>query len=321
MARLMGKAIRKICRLLTPTCKWLCVLADMGEKGGKPTIFKFLSIIAPLENRNLKQLFHIKNSNSNNGQQVLSVRLGEKHCSFAITDKSGNELYQLFYCTTDEWNEKELADFLTSYPVLNNSFYQVQVAYDFPQSVLLSSKQYRQEDAELLLSTSGFKSGIVNIVTEPLIEWQFENIYAVPKEIQEWVNKIFPASKSRHQYSLEIKNINPVSINGSVLVDFRKEDFTVVMVKGSQFLLAQTFDYSTPADVLYYLLKICQQFSLSQQELQLQLSGLIDKQSALYSELYQYFINVEFREASWNDSNEYPAHFFTSLNDLAKCVS
>jgi hypothetical protein len=52
------------------------------------------------------------------------------------------------------------------------------------------------------------------------------------------------------------------------------------------------------------------------------LSGLIDKQSALYKELYQYFINIEFSEAGWNMAGtEYPAHFFTSLNDLAQCVS
>ncbi|MBL0129692.1 MAG: hypothetical protein IPP43_00005, partial [Chitinophagaceae bacterium] len=47
----------------------------------------------------------------------------------------------------------------------------------------------------------------------------------------------------------------------------------------------------------------------------------IDKQSSLYKELYQYFIGVEFSDASWNSMREFPDHFFTSLNDLAKCVS
>ncbi len=285
-----------------------------------------MSIIAPLEIKKLKQLFHITNGNSNAGLLVLSLRLGEKHGSFAITDKSGNELYQLFYCTTNDqmeigWDEKERVEFLASYPILNNSFYQVQVAYDFPQSILLSSKEYKQGDAELLLNSSGFSIGNASVTTESIAEWQLTNTYAVPKEIQEWVSKIFPAATLRHQYSLEIKNINPVGAGGNMIVDFRKEDFTVVAAKDSKFLLAQTFDYSTPADVLYYLLKICQQFSLSQQKLQLKLSGLIDKQSSLYNELCQYFINIEFREASWNVSNEYPAHFFTSLNDLAKCAS
>ena len=178
MARLIGNAIFRMCRLLISTCKLVCG-AVIAIKVGKPTIFKFLSIIASLENRDLKQLFHIKNSSSNNGPQVLSVRLGEKHGSFAITDKSGNELYQLFYCTTDVWNEKELANFLTSYPALNNSFYQVQVAYDFPHSILHSSKEYKQEDAGLLLSSLGFNSGNANVITEPVTEWPLNNIYEI----------------------------------------------------------------------------------------------------------------------------------------------
>jgi len=107
----------------------------------------------------------------------------------------------------------------------------------------------------------------------------------------------------------------------SLVVDFRTNDFTVLASKGSLLLLTQTFAYSTPEDVLYYLLNTCRQFNLSQQELQLQLSGLIDKRSSLYNELYQYFIHIDFREAGWNLKNEYPAHFFTSLNDLATCAS
>ncbi|HNA96743.1 MAG TPA: DUF3822 domain-containing protein, partial [Chitinophagaceae bacterium] len=65
-----------------------------------------------------------------------------------------------------------------------------------------------------------------------------------------------------------------------------------------------------------------QQFSLSQQTVSVRLSGLIDKQSALYKDLYQYFREITFREAGWHTVEpEYPAHFFTSLNDLAPCVS
>jgi hypothetical protein len=49
---------------------------------------------------------------------------------------------------------------------------------------------------------------------------------------------------------------------------------------------------------------------------------MIDQQSALYKELYQYFLHIEFRNASWTiPADEYPAHFFTSLNELAQCVS
>ncbi len=268
----------------------------------------------------MKQLFSIENNNSGSGQLILSLRLGKRHAGFAITNKTGLELYQLAYCAINELSENEIAEFLSSYPCLQNSFYEVQVVYDSEQSVLISSKNYKQEDAGLLLSMTAGNNGHVNIVSELIAEWQLYNVYAVPQEIQEYLLKKFPAAGFRHQYSLGIKNAETTATTGSMTVDFRPDDFTAIIAKAGKILLVQTFEYSTPEDVLYYLLKTCQQFSLSQQEVQLKLSGLVDKQSSLYKELYQYFIQIEFREASWNAGNDYPAHFFTSLNDLAKCA-
>ena len=277
-------------------------------------------IIARLENTVLKQLFNIKNDSSDNAGQVLSLRVGEKHISFAITNRSGSAVYQLAYCTVHEMNENELEEFWSAYPVLNNSFLLGLVAWDYPQSLLIPSTGFKQEDAGLLLRTS-YNINNQPAVAEAIPHWQLYNVFAAPKEIQEWMSKKFPAAKSGHQYSLDIRNINAADSEGTIQVDFRKDDFTILAARQSKFLLAQTFEYSTPEDVLYYLLKTCQQFSLSQQQVHIQLSGLVDKESALYKELYQYFIHVAFREASWNMSNEYPAHFFTSLNDLAKCAS
>jgi hypothetical protein len=72
-------------------------------------------------------------------------------------------------------------------------------------------------------------------------------------------------------------------------------------------------------------LKACNQFSLSREEIQLFISGLIEKESQLFRELYLNFLNIQFREPTWrlagNGDKEYPSHFFTSLNDLARCAS
>ena len=80
------------------------------------------------------------------------------------------------------------------------------------------------------------------------------------------------------------------------------------------------------ADVLYYLLKICSGFSISQKEVKLVLSGFLEKQSLLYRELYNYFVRVSFQQIPdfiklSRSFNEYPAWFFSSLFNLATCVS
>jgi Protein of unknown function (DUF3822) len=269
----------------------------------------------------LKQLFHITESKAENLQPVLSIRLGETHASFAITNKQGNELYELAYCTEENWNEKTLMDFFEEYPSLNNSFYQVFVAYDFSQSILAPVVFYKPEESQALLNSMfGMLPGS-HVISERIAEWQLYNTYAVAAEVQGWINKKFPAAQFWHQYSLAVKNIPVAGDAGNLLIDIRTDNFAIVGTKNSRLLIAQSFSYSTPEDVLYYLLKICHEFSLSQKEVKVHLSGLIDKDSALYKEFYQYFINVEFREAGWKTESDYPNHFFTSLNDLAKCAS
>ena len=52
----------------------------------------------------------------------------------------------------------------------------------------------------------------------------------------------------------------------------------------------------------------------------------IEKKSAIFKELYQYFLNIEFASANDDirlsgDFYEYPVHFFSSLFKLALCVS
>ena len=274
----------------------------------------------------MKQLFHLENNTSEGGQQVLSLNLGQKHAGFAITSKSGLDLFQLAVCSADDpiaigWNEKELMKFFAAYPTLNNTFYKVRVSYDFPESILISSREYKQEDSRLLLDTLYGNRGNALVIAELIPEWQLYNIYAVPKDISDWLGSKFTTAHCRHQYSLSIKNINTADDNGCLNIDFRKDDFTLIASKGNHFLLAQTFEYSTPGDVIYALLKICQQFSFLQQLVQVKLTGLIDIQSYLYKELYQYFYNVSFRDANWQAGNQFPAHFFTLLNDLAICAS
>jgi hypothetical protein len=90
--------------------------------------------------------------------------------------------------------------------------------------------------------------------------------------------------------------------------------------------LAQIFPYIKVEDILYWLLDICRQFSLPQTEVKLVLSGLIEKKSAIFKELYQYFLNIEFASVTDDirlsgDFYEYPSHFFSSLFKLALCVS
>jgi hypothetical protein len=273
----------------------------------------------------LKQLFYINPGHSDEAvQKVLSMRIGERHYSFAVTDKTGNELYSLACYTADEMNADLLSEIFSKHAELHSSFYEVQVSYDHPGSVLVPLQYHNAEDAKALLNTMYGSTIGSSVISEAVNEWQLYNVYAVPGDVHEWVSRIFPAFKYRHNYTLSVSRM-PGDPADHMLIDFNTDEFSFIVVNENKLLIAQTISYTTPEDILYYLLKACNQFSLSRGEIQLFISGMIEKESQLYRELYLYFLNITLREPTWQmpatEGNGYPAHFFTSLNDLARCAS
>lgn len=232
-------------------------------------------------------------------------------------------MYSLAYYTAAEINSNILSDIFSAHAELSNSFYEVQIGYDHPKSVLVPFQYYNIDNAKELLNMLFGKNSEETIISEPVNEWQLYNVYALPKDVQDWVSRRFYAGKYHHNYTVRIKM--PAGPPDRLLVDMHTDEFSFIVVKANKLLLAQTYTYSTPEDILYCLLNSCEQFRLSQQETELCISGLIEKESQLYRELHHYFLQIGFREPTWNipgiGEHEYPAHFFTMLNDLARCVS
>lgn len=250
------------------------------------------------------------------------MRIGERHYSFSVSDKIGNRLFSLAYYTAGDMNGDLLSEIFSKHDELHSSFHEVQVSYDHPESVLVPIQYHHRGNEKDILAAMHGTTIQSAIISEVIGDWQMYNVYAVPDDVHEWVSRIFPAYKYRHNYTLNMQLVKG-SVAGRVLIDFDTDEFSFLVIKDNTLLLAQTLTYTTPEDILYFLLKTCNQFSLSREEVELSITGLIVKESQLYRELYQYFLNTSFRDSVWDmpETNEYPAHFFTSLNDLSRCAS
>ena len=269
---------------------------------------------------NLKKLFQISpESNVEMIQPVLSMNVGERHFSFAISNAQANHLYHLASFSADEITTEVLAEILSLHPEASGAFYKVSVCYSYPQHVLVPQEFYESEKAgDLWKAVHGIAAG-KNIISESTAQWQLNDVYTVPQNIQQFLMRRYPSATYKSFTSLALRQAGN-NEQGLVQVDFGVDEFQVLAFKQSKLLLAEGFSYSAPHDVLYHLLKICNEYSLSQYELQVNISGLVDKDSALYKEMYQYFIKIDFRNATWSHA-DYPLHFCTLLNDIARCAS
>lgn len=250
------------------------------------------------------------------------MRVGPNQLSFAITDRVSGQLTELSYWTTPEMTTDGLADLINGHPGIARSFFGVNICYDYPSSMIVPAKEIGPEEAGRLpesLPATGSRS---LTITEPVPGWSLFNVFSPPREIHDWLSSKFPAARFRHGSTVSLQGIGTSAPEGCLQADIRHQDFSLVAVRSGQLLLARSFVYNTPEDVVYYLLRTCRQFSLSQTGVELELSGLVDKDSALYNALFQYFSHTRFRENNWNlDPAEYPAHFFTPLKDLSACES
>lgn len=276
--------------------------------------------------RKVKRIFYISSDNNYDaGQLVLSLRIGEKYFGFSISNNTSGELLQLCWLTVDEMNEATLEEVYHTYPEIKKTYSKAIIAFDNPLAIIIPDKLYKSEYSSALLNTMYSGKVYDAVVAEPVAKWQLHTVYSVSEALQQRLKQYFPTAILHHAYAVGVQQLKDLAIEGNLFVDFRSEDFTVLVTKGSSILLFQTFAYANPADVIYYLLKICQEFTMDPQTVQLEVSGLIEQKSALYKEMYHYFMNVHFRNASWqipaDSEHDYPSHFFTFFNDLSLCES
>ena len=262
----------------------------------------------------------------NASQAVLLMEVGEAHCCFAILDYANSMLVKACYYVAEEKDKNEiLREMIWTHAELKQSFRQAVITYYTPENILVPSKFYKFNESQELLKSMYERSQNV-IMSESVAEWQLYNVYNVPSSIHQLIGRNFATGNFWHAYSIALKNRIDQHAGGNIVIDFKTDSFSAVVIKNNSLQLAQIFSYVKAEGVLYWLLKTCRQLSLSQDEVKLTVSGLVDKRSSVFKGVYQYFQNIEFASPENDiqlsgDFEEYPVHFFSSLFKMASCVS
>lgn len=252
----------------------------------------------------LKTLFDIGDKNEGT---IILCEVGPDYTCIATADEQ-HKLHSLRYFSTslDEIDANELS---------LHSFQKLVVHSAYPEALIVPHKYFDEQNSKQWLKEMfGFNESpqFHNAINE----WQVTVAYTLPETIDnQFTNAVY-----WHVYATALKNC--FGAQNQINIHFSPKCFRVMVKKGSALQLCQTYPYTTPLDVIYYLLNICQKFNLSQNATHLSLSGLIEKDSALYKELHQYFSNLSFNQSAGTSqlNEDYPAHYFTSVYQLVACA-
>ena len=240
---------------------------------------------------------------------------GKQYCSLAGFDAGSNQLNWLTYKTYDVLDDSTIKAIVDEVSGAGT----VVIATAFPEFVLTPLGQ----DGESILQQLYNPSQSVVALFDNINEWQVKNHYLIPKAIHNAFNDKFSNVSYINFFTAVLKSYNGYTSSDQIAIHFSPNQFSVLVKKSGQLQLAQVYSYQTPLDVVYYLLKIVEEFNLSKEVTALIISGLIEENSDLYKELYQYFLHIYFAKPPVGtvDSNTFPPHFFTSIYNLTACVS
>jgi len=227
----------------------------------------------------------------------------------------------VFHFAKDVDIATQLTQIFNDQPLLHKSYKKTFLSYTFAESVLIPAKLYNPGDNEGVLNTLYGDLNEGTVAMDVLADAKIYNVYRIPMPIHQAMVNQFPSVSFGHHYSLLIKQ--RFSDEDRLKVIFYQDSFVVVLAKGGELQLINSYTYQTATDVIYHLKNICQQSNVINPALSL--SGMIKVDSDLHKEINYYFPQIIFEElpAGYEYEKrltELPQHYFSHLFSLALCV-
>ena len=282
----------------------------------------------PAENHTVNPSFNITTENTPLNKPNLFISAGKQGISFIQLDTDSNTfisvlVYHFAKNLTATAIAEQVNEIVSSENLSQQHFKKIFVTWCFDENVFVPQEYFDAGNSKemLLLVHGDLMQGAVQ--NELVATHNLHTVYKIPAAVKNIFNIAFPFCIQNHQSSLLI---NFEKNNKDLLYcNFYPEHLTVLLRKNGQLQIIQQFEYASPEDAVYHLLNVCQSFETDAAKTILTVSGMIDTDSSLYSELYKYFqsVNCADLSASFNYAEEikgYPKHYFSHLFATASCV-
>lgn len=198
------------------------------------------------------------------------------------------------------------------------------IVYNVKESTLVPDEFYNDDHATEILRLLFGPNQACTTHTISLSGIDARLLYRTPKALDDSLRGIYPGSLFTHA------SIHQVSVwkdfPADLQVVFYPQSIKLALFIHGKLQVIRYLPYQTATDAAYHLLQTGRQYGKDAADLRLRLSGMIEKQSPLFNELYSYFPNIQFDDIGplWKlpeNMTAYPEHYFSHLTTLATCVS
>ena len=234
----------------------------------------------------------------------LSVEIGLNNFSYCFFDTLTFTyiLLKKFEFQAKDIKEscEKITNIIASEDLLQKEFYSSSLAFNNFPSTLVPTPFYKEEKNREILS---FNHEIEEVLTDKMHQMDAVNIYSVPTELLNLINKSFPNTQKKCNSSILIDQLllqNEKTEKTIVYASIEKKKLEVCVLSENKLEFHNSFTTDTKEDLLYFLLFSMEQLGLSPEKTELVLLDDILKSDEKYNLLYEYVRNISFGNRSEN---------------------
>jgi hypothetical protein len=248
-------------------------------------------------------------------EYYLSIQFSLDGFSFSIRDGLQNKYIYLFnkdFSGNPKLLHRKLKDIFDQFEILQADFKSVQIMYVSPGKMLLIPDEFLSdhdavENYKLNLSVSDEEE--LNHL--PIKKYQSVLQFAISSKVKRFFEDKYPGVIIQNElvnYFNRIEKNNNTEEGLHILL--YKNQLTIALA-GDSIRFCNSFKYRNDNDLLYYILHVAK-MAEAEQNLQIRLNGRVNKRSAIYHHLKQYFKNVVIENRS---TETYYSYLFDQLPD------
>lgn len=292
-----------------------------------PTLFFFYIIALQIDSMARKIIGYYNDAQVGAEPGQLILEIGNDHLACLVKgDQSQQiesfEMFDLEKNTSDDWSDI-FYEVKSGSQILNGAYRNTQCYYNFEEALVIPEPTFSATAAEEYLSLIYGESSRYEIKYNSLFAGsKMINAFRVRKSIHELVGRHFILYKPQHTYASILDDIltREELDEHFVKVQFYSTHIIIAVIKQKQLQLIQSFQYTTPEDVLYHLVNCIQQFSLNESHSHLEISGLFQPGGPLHKQLQSLFGLITFdgikADGVFKSVSDYPSHHFTPFYKL-----
>jgi hypothetical protein len=260
-------------------------------------------------------------------QCKLLVEIGANHLVFLVENDKKIIGFEYYSIVLDNNNWDNIVAGAKNYSKLfSKNFGAVQVVYNLPEALIVPASKYSSNSTESYLQTIYGEQINHKIISEKInIQQQPYLIASINHSIQEAVQKHFGNHYNSHVYTHVLQQIlgTETMVLEMLKVQFYQGFMVVLVINNNALSLIQTYKYTTPEDVVYYLLNIVEQFGLSLNNTPVEISGIIATSSKTFELLEHLFtrltletVHLEDKDGFEDTINIANAHYYSPFFNL-----